>query len=166
MAKHDKNNDRHDSKSALSTASHTVSPGKRLVMSEPRGGKAGRPAIKIPGEAVMKEADEGEQGFKRGGGVKKGGQPVTKGKAHSIGPVRPSQTETPSTNLNDEAMTAKKHGGKVHKKDGGEAHESGVYMKRGDRPARKAGGGAATMRGRSPMSSAATTVMPTRANTH
>ncbi len=166
MAKHDSNDDRHDSKSALSKAGHTVSPGKRSDMTAPRGGSAGRPSIKIPGEAVMKEAEEGETGFKRGGKIKgKGSLPKVAGKAHSMGPVRPFMTETPPESLN--AADGSKRGGKAHhKKDGGEACDDGMAAKRMDRPHRKARGGATTMRGRSPLSSAATTEMPSRANTH
>ena len=58
-----------------------------------------------------------------------------------------------------------KRGGHA-KKEGGEAMEDGFMAKRMDKPARKARGGAATMRGRSPLSSASDTELPTRANTH
>ena len=166
MSKHNSNDDRHDSKSSLAKASHTVSPSKRSVMTEPRGGEAAAPKIQVPGKAVMEESQETQKGFKRGGRTssKGGHQPKAPGFAHKHGTVLPSQTDTPPVDLN-QAATGKKRGGR-RMKDGGAACDDGMAEARGDRPMRKARGGAATMRGRSPMSSAATTELPSRANTH
>lgn len=182
MAKHDKNTSRNDSKTELAHASHSTSPGKRAVMTEPRGGDAGKPKIQWPGKAVMEESQEKEKGFKRGGRTHSSGkgaqyQPKAKGFAHKEGPVLPSMTDTPPMDIND--MPGKKHGGEAsyHEKGerkgerkgmkaGGMARDEGLAMKRTDKPARKARGGATTLRGRSPLSSAHETELPTRSNTH
>ena len=182
MAKHDKNTSRNDSKTAMAHASHPTSPGKRSVMTEPRGGEAGKPKVQFPGKAVMEESQEKEKGFKRGGrthssarGVQH--QPKAPGVAHSHGPALPSAVDSPIEDINDmpgkagggEVAYHEKHGGRAGRrgrKEGGMAHDDGMAAKRMDKPARKARGGATTMRGRSPLSSAHETSLPTRANTH
>lgn len=96
----------------------------------------GEAPIAIPGVAVMHESKKGSEGFKKGGGVPAG--------------------------LAAWQASHKSKG----KKDGGTASGDCAPGDRMDKMPRKARGGAATMRGRSPLSAASSTSMPGRGTTH
>lgn len=92
-----------------------------------------------------------------------------KGKSHSV-LVKPKGGGEPAANLPGvEVMHEAKKGSHGFKDGGKVEQEAEESMKKGgrlDKKARKARGGGVTLRGRSPLSSAASTTMPGGSTTH
>jgi hypothetical protein len=111
------------------------------------------PPTQFPGKDVMAAAKKGSAGFKKGGGVPPGlaayqaKKAASKSGGMAEGGAAPARMDKPRRGT------------------GGQIGVVGDGMA-GDKPPRKARGGAATMRGRSPMSAACNMSPPVGKTTH